>query len=596
VRLDLAGTNLDSAAFAAFYADCVHEVLPVTSGARLALVYNLVRSGETALPAPEHDTEASAAAGLLRDWLAAQKAGAAPAKMVYPLEHAYSIAELDFDTLKNVDAAVAQVLAAAAAQADCELHLALLEIAESGSAEGSYWPRRGYEDEDDGDDDGGDFEVGEVIDYDATLPGWRTIAGTVLPLGAMALLDDELCPPDAFDDIEPDESHFHEATGNEGASFDRTYRRAALVVWPRSGCLAIIGAAPVATSVPYLEHLVDQWTGAGAQPGTAAWTQACALADAMVNNWPSTYGHDGALAARFLDSLASLRHLALIDIYLDDIAVSSRFAGAEANALARAALLLAPQRTADLLGAIVAANARRVPGPCAVLVGAGAKAGAAMRTLLAPAAGRLVDALLGGTVAEKTDERWHGPAPVNGTAIVAALAALRDAAVLDQGESVVDHWLATCALDDELVNAACAVAQEPALLAYAPANRLRAQVLRQIEARIAAPLAPPPDWRRTINVCCACQYCAQLAQWLDDPLRKSWTLKAAEQHRRHVQATIQTARCDVDCVTLKEGSPHGLVCTKNQASYEALCRQRVADLALAPQLASSVEPYGRSVA
>jgi predicted 2-oxoglutarate/Fe(II)-dependent dioxygenase YbiX len=226
VRLDLAGTNLDSAAFAAFYADCVHEVLPVTSGARLALVYNLVRSGETALPAPEHDTEASAAAGLLRDWLAAQKAGAAPAKMVYPLEHAYSIAELDFATLKNVDAAVAQVLAAAAAQADCELHLALLEIAESGSAEGSYWPRRGYEDEDededDGDDDGGDFEVGEVIDYDATLPGWRTSAGTVLPLGAMALLDDELCPPDAFDEIEPDESHFHEATGNEGASFDRT--------------------------------------------------------------------------------------------------------------------------------------------------------------------------------------------------------------------------------------------------------------------------------------------------------------------------------------------------------------------------------------
>ncbi len=30
-------------------------------------------------------------------------------------------------------------------------------------------------------------------------------------------------PPDAFGNIEPDEQHFHEATGNEGASFDRTY-------------------------------------------------------------------------------------------------------------------------------------------------------------------------------------------------------------------------------------------------------------------------------------------------------------------------------------------------------------------------------------
>ena len=38
------------AAFAAFYADCLHEVLPITSGHRLALIYNLVRSGPGPLP------------------------------------------------------------------------------------------------------------------------------------------------------------------------------------------------------------------------------------------------------------------------------------------------------------------------------------------------------------------------------------------------------------------------------------------------------------------------------------------------------------------------------------------------------------------
>ena len=37
-------------AFAAFYADCVHEVLPITSGYRLALVYNLRRQGRGQLP------------------------------------------------------------------------------------------------------------------------------------------------------------------------------------------------------------------------------------------------------------------------------------------------------------------------------------------------------------------------------------------------------------------------------------------------------------------------------------------------------------------------------------------------------------------
>ena len=43
-----------------------------------------------------------------------------------------------------------------------------------------------------------------------------------------------MSPPDALEDMEPDEEHFHEATGNEGASFERTYHRAALVLWPRS--------------------------------------------------------------------------------------------------------------------------------------------------------------------------------------------------------------------------------------------------------------------------------------------------------------------------------------------------------------------------
>ena len=39
-------------AFGAFYADCVHEVLPVTKGYRATLVYNLIRKGKGKPPAP----------------------------------------------------------------------------------------------------------------------------------------------------------------------------------------------------------------------------------------------------------------------------------------------------------------------------------------------------------------------------------------------------------------------------------------------------------------------------------------------------------------------------------------------------------------
>ena len=50
VRLDLRGDDPAEVAFAAFYADCVHEVLPVTKGCRLILVYNLVRRGRGGRP------------------------------------------------------------------------------------------------------------------------------------------------------------------------------------------------------------------------------------------------------------------------------------------------------------------------------------------------------------------------------------------------------------------------------------------------------------------------------------------------------------------------------------------------------------------
>ena len=53
VRFDLRSEDPSEAAFAAFYADCIHEVLPVTSGCRLTLVFNLLRKGRGPLPIPQ---------------------------------------------------------------------------------------------------------------------------------------------------------------------------------------------------------------------------------------------------------------------------------------------------------------------------------------------------------------------------------------------------------------------------------------------------------------------------------------------------------------------------------------------------------------
>lgn len=127
VRLDLACEEPSEIAFAAFYADCVHEVLPVTSGCRATLVFNLLRRAQGKAPEPpSYEAEAEKVIQLLRGWAdgkattaddAADGDGAPsdpPEKLIIPLEHAYTPAELAFDKLKGADAAVARLLGAAA--------------------------------------------------------------------------------------------------------------------------------------------------------------------------------------------------------------------------------------------------------------------------------------------------------------------------------------------------------------------------------------------------------------------------------------------------------------------------------------------------
>ncbi len=183
-RLVLRCGNPAEAAFAAFYADCVHEVLPVTAGHRLALAYNLVRAGTGRLPKPpDYEEQQASTAALLQSWWDSREHsdGEAPVKLVYPLDHAYTPAELGFAALKGADAAAAGVLATAATQAHCDLHLALLTVEESGAAEyaDSYGSRRGRWNDEDA------FEAGEVYARSVALSEWRKPDGGEAVLGTI---------------------------------------------------------------------------------------------------------------------------------------------------------------------------------------------------------------------------------------------------------------------------------------------------------------------------------------------------------------------------------------------------------------------------
>lgn len=591
-RLELRCTDPSEAAWAAFYADCVHEVLPVTSGCRLVLVYNLLRKGKGRLPRPPaYERETAALGQLLRRWCDGQGPASEgqPIKLVYPLEHAYTPAELSFAALKGADAAAAGVLAAAARDADCDLHVALLRIEESGAAEYSgYSGSRHYRrcrDDDDG--SGNEFEVAEVLDRSLTLSHWSRPDGGIAVLGSLPFSDAEVCPGDALIDMDPDEQHFEEATGNEGASFERSYQRAALVLWPQSRKLAMLARAGFGASLPTLDGLVAGWVAEGAEPGNATWREAHALVAQMLACWPvraSAQAQEGRSAlAVVLTHLVRLQDRELIDATLAGAATAGACAAGDNAAIVQALKLLAAPRVGQLLQAMVQANADLHIGACADLLSR-ASAVPAWRGELLGAAKALLDAMPGDPARPRAQaDAWRreraDAAVVHDTLRSLVYADRADLAAL--ADQAVTHWLAwpkTYGLDTVIVPALRRLAERPALLKRPAGQQLRAAALAHLQARVSLDLAPPSDWQRDAQMSCRCEHCQGLSRFLQSASQEVWRFKAREADRSHVEDSIRQGRHDVDCSTERKGSPHVLVCSKNQASYERRVTQRRADL------------------
>jgi predicted 2-oxoglutarate/Fe(II)-dependent dioxygenase YbiX len=607
VRLELKCDEPCEIAFAAFYADCIHEVLPVTAGRRATLVFNLVRQGKGAVPEPpEYEAEAAQVATLLGTWAAAKNAGTdynigrqdgeneaalnnkGPEKIVWPLEHAYTPAELAFDKLKGADAAVAKLLATAAPLAGCELHLALLSIWESGSAEynGRYRRRyrRSWHDEDE-DDDHDEFEVVEVLDWQKSLSEWRRPDEAQTTLGKLSLDDGEVSPPDALDGMEPDEEHFREATGNEGASFERTYSRATLVIWPSNRTLAVINMAGLEVTLPYLEDLIAKWQAAGPKGGLVYRRQAQELAGYMLSSWPSAGSYERSEpteTGRMFQLLARLGEAKLVQSMLERLIAQPDHAQADNSAILDALGVPSREHAAERLKAIVEAHGVDALGACAALLSGALKGTFATRpNLLLPAAETLVACLPGDSRTAPKDQ-WGRPriAHLECASLVdlVAITERTDAALAQRAASHVLAWPKHFGLDRVVVPAVKCLLQ--AKKRGGPAfDALRSACVGHLQQRIAEPLEAPRDWARPTQLGCKCQHCAELSRFLANPTLEGWTLRAAQQVRTHVEDEIRRARADVECETLRRGSPHSLICKKNQASYKRRVAQRKQDLA-----------------
>ncbi|HEV7402637.1 MAG TPA: 2OG-Fe(II) oxygenase [Chthoniobacteraceae bacterium] len=363
VTVDLSRAEFSELAFAAFYADCEHEVKPIRRGNRVCLVYNLIqqcsrKGAEKALTAPGYDAQTAAVAALLGE---AFRAPAPPAKVAWLLEHQYSPDGLSFSGLKSADAARAKVLSEAAQLAVCVTHVCLVHIEEVGSAEGVYdgYRGRGRYDDDDGETDE-EFEVLEVCDSYHYLDQWRDVRDRPAGFGRIPLAPGELLPAGALDGEAPDEQRFTEASGNEGATFERSYLRAALVVWPRVGTADVLLQAGPAAALPWLRELVEAACVPSAGPDARA--EAISVARQIVAAWLdlspySPLRQEARERAELLGLFVRLGDPTLLQDYIREV-VTADYDGSENQLLVSGAGLLPVVELGSLYSGLLWPNMR----------------------------------------------------------------------------------------------------------------------------------------------------------------------------------------------------------------------------------------------
>nr|XP_018907675.1 PREDICTED: uncharacterized protein LOC109037454 [Bemisia tabaci] len=200
-----------STSYAAWYADICHEVLPVTSGYRLMLTYNLIWTADSIEPshniARGHVQQLSTLLQQYNSQLESEE-NELPPILLHKLYHKYTKANLQFNLLKPRDLVQVQILSELSAKVGFIIYLATLELTVEKDEECTDYEEKSQ-------------QLENIVDLDGKL----VVEDFDYPEGAF--LD-----PKPQDGRKADEVHRQGWTGNEGCPVTYWYRDTVVVLVP----------------------------------------------------------------------------------------------------------------------------------------------------------------------------------------------------------------------------------------------------------------------------------------------------------------------------------------------------------------------------
>ena len=568
--------------FGAFYADCQHEVKPVTKGYRLCLIYNLLYSGGDKCPAPaDNHTQVSTIVSSMRAWNEDIESEDCPKMMTYMLEHQYCPASLSFRLLKNTDRAVADVLIQANTEVDFDLFVGNVELSEQWSA--SHYGR-------------GHYSTDDLCDEDFTAEHLRAYDDKKI---SSSISLEKVCvvPEEFFKDVDPYKEDFQEATGNEGATVDKQYHWAALLFWPVRKCTTVIG---VSNMIELFEQDVKRnQKDAGLVP----------VAKDIIKELPRSSVKS---SLNFLQTLLLIGKVELIvecldvivanmdkyNYYVDDTSFSSVVSAIGCKH--GWGILKSP-----LKATFEKCTSNKVEKYCEFLLKISSKiSDEGKKDVCKCLAGVFINYLISeqdATPVSPTSHSWSyyrfssvtRDVNRNKEFVCQLVSILTILGCSDLLVSFVDTArvkpvrypvLETLGPAVLVINKTTEIDRE------GPLNVLLAYCISTLEASANKVLAAPSSLTRPVKFSCMCSDCLELRRFMLHPNEVQYRFKIGKKRRQHLHQQLDSTGADATHVTEHFGNPHTLVVTKTQTSYEKNVSTRQKE----QTLLAALQPLGES--
>jgi hypothetical protein len=523
--------------YAAFYADCEHEIKPVLSGYRVSLVYNLIRKDEgAAIHAEPEGASIETLTNIIREHQ--QEEDARP--LIVLLGHQYTPENFSAASLKLNDRPKAAALIQAASELGYHARLCLVSSFQEGTADGG-----GYYD----DEDAENLEMGEIYNDGLSIEDW---AADGLPhLSDFSFEAEDLVAAFELNEGEPLMKESSGYMGNYGPDLTFWYHYGAVMIWSPELNVSLLAQQQTETQLEWIDYFAAHRDKiSAAELDAARYLMATGFGDYRSNKSANMnrvaewiIGENdrdfftrisAAIAQSYLSRIDTAHWLQLI-----------RFLGEEESIALFGRILedgspLVLERLLDLL--------------CALK-----ETGTAPQLLKSQ-----LEAL-----PESLAKALSRPSDKLGSAGLSSLLMLTQDYRQPPARTYELSHLLTRHADRNYIHYVLV----PVLRKTDPdlplAAALRAWSRETLTDMTAARPHPPADWRREVPPDEAYAYIWQtLRDFLESPAETSFDYRAVQRLRTEMETAINSVTIDLKMETVRKGSPHILRITKTQADFE----------------------------